>query len=229
MPVSRPRKERLLIELFLSAYDSDSWNNCGRVWLEDFGDNAVELLATKLDGTTLAIEHTLIQPFVGEKTDSHRFLQTFLPIDSNPALTIPGRRLFVSFPVESLKAGYNWNSITDELLLWLKEKHASFPESRSEHNLMLKRSPSRDPFEITVGIEIEHLPGLRGCCLIRRDHVPKNFCDVVETALRKKLPKLIETPADRRILLLEFEHLSLRESTIHAEIEKDRPNFPDLW
>jgi hypothetical protein len=57
------RAENTLISLFLSAYDSDTWQNCGTDWLDEKQDGAIELLATRIsDGATLAVEHTLIQP-----------------------------------------------------------------------------------------------------------------------------------------------------------------------
>lgn len=52
---------------------------------------AVEVLATRGDRTTLAIEHTIVQPFVGEKADSNAFMKAFGRIEKNPDLAIPER------------------------------------------------------------------------------------------------------------------------------------------
>jgi hypothetical protein len=49
---------------------------------------------------------------------------------------------------------------------------------------------------------------------------------VVEKALKTKIPKLIKTVADRRILLLERDQVD--ESEIYREIVRLAKNFPDL-
>jgi hypothetical protein len=68
------RSERPLIRLLLSEYDDGSYRYGSIEWPEDKGPAAVEAIGTNRDGKTLAIEHTLIQPFVEEKNDSKRFL-----------------------------------------------------------------------------------------------------------------------------------------------------------
>src|ERR1700691_820244 len=123
MPVKSARKERPLIELFLSSYENDDWKSCALDWLEDKQDGAVEVRATKLDGTTLALEHTLIQPFVGEKFDSEIFMKAFDRIEKNAALVQPGRNLDVIIPVNAIPKGYNWDEVGDDLLAWLVVNH----------------------------------------------------------------------------------------------------------
>ncbi len=51
---------------------------------------------------------------------------------------------------------------------------------------------------------------------------------VVEKALRRKLPKLVNTRADRHVLLLEREDFTFDPELIFAEIERQRPSFPLL-
>ena len=51
MPVKSPPRERPLIEMLLSAYDCDSWKDASRDWVEERQDSAVEVVATKPDGT----------------------------------------------------------------------------------------------------------------------------------------------------------------------------------
>jgi hypothetical protein len=60
--------------MFLSAYDNDRWAGCAMQWLDQQQDGAVEAIATRSDGRTLAIEHTLmIESFIGEREDLERF------------------------------------------------------------------------------------------------------------------------------------------------------------
>src|SRR5437773_489496 len=123
MPVATTRKERPLIELLLTEYENSAWKGCTLDWLEDKQDAAVEVLATRNDKTTLAIEHTLIQPFVGEKFDSNQFITAFSMIEKNADLTVAGRGLSVIIPVAALSAlpkGILWESVGEQVLLWLK-------------------------------------------------------------------------------------------------------------
>jgi hypothetical protein len=48
----------------LSAYENDRWKDASLNWIEESEENAVEVIATRSDGATLALEHTLIEPFV---------------------------------------------------------------------------------------------------------------------------------------------------------------------
>jgi len=77
--------------MLLSAYENDSWKTASLSWVEEKEDGAVEVIATKADRVKLALEHTLIQPFVGEKFDSEKFIKAFGRIEKNPALMIPER------------------------------------------------------------------------------------------------------------------------------------------
>jgi hypothetical protein len=71
---AKPGKERSLLQRFLSVYDHDTWADAHCDWIDEREDGAVELVATrKSDGTTLAIEHTVIQPYPREKEDFARF------------------------------------------------------------------------------------------------------------------------------------------------------------
>jgi hypothetical protein len=76
---SKPRPEDVFIKAFLSAYEDLSWADADKDWVDRRVDGGVEMLATrKSDGKTLAIEHTLIQPFVGDIDDFKFFRAGFL-------------------------------------------------------------------------------------------------------------------------------------------------------
>ena len=67
---TKSRREDTFIERFLSAYENGSWADAKICWLDKKIDGAVEALATRRsDGKTLAIEHTIIEPFVSDKED----------------------------------------------------------------------------------------------------------------------------------------------------------------
>jgi len=58
--------------------------------------------------------------------------------------------------------------------------------------------------------------------------MPKNLGEIVEKALGDKLPKLVATTADKRVLLVERQHVSLGDTRILTEIERLAPEFPQL-
>src|SRR5258708_7709339 len=172
MRVRSERRERSLIKLLLSAYEYDTWKDCTLDWLEDKYDGAPEVLATKTDGTTLALEHTLIQPFVGEKVDSHRFLMAFRRIENHPALVVPERKLKVFIPVGALPVGHPWDAIGDEVLSWLKANHANLPEGLSARTILVGSSSKNGPLALRVWTEITRSASGPGYCHMWRNQVP---------------------------------------------------------
>lgn len=102
---SKPRPEDLFIEAFLSAYEDSSWADADKDWVDRRVDGGVEMLAKrKSDGKTLAIEHTLIQPFVGDIDDFKFFERAFLKIEDDSSLIVPGRWIQVFVPIHTLDA-----------------------------------------------------------------------------------------------------------------------------
>jgi hypothetical protein len=63
---------------------------------------------------------------------------------------------------------------------------------------------------------------------VRRQQVGNSLGDVVVKVLKRKLPKLVNTAADKRILLLERQHMNLVPEHILGEIEKLRASFLNL-
>src|SRR5438552_15619191 len=69
---TRPSREDDFIGPFLSAYEDGNWADSEATKPDaiDRINPAVDKLATrKSDGRTLAIEHTIIEPFIGDKED----------------------------------------------------------------------------------------------------------------------------------------------------------------
>jgi hypothetical protein len=61
----------------VAVFIAGAWQHVGLDWVEERQDGAVELIATRADVVRLALEHTLIHPFVGEKFDSEVFMRAF--------------------------------------------------------------------------------------------------------------------------------------------------------
>jgi hypothetical protein len=228
---SPPREypERPLIKMLLSAYENDAWKGASLNWIEETEENAVEVIATRSDGVTLALEHTLIEPFVGEKYDSTVFTEAFVDkIEKNSALVLPERSLDVLVPVGGIPPGYDREEVGEELLTWLKANHAAAPKGESKHVVMVGALSKKGPIPLTITLHSEIIPGLEGNCLLGRSGKPITLDRIVEKAIRRKVPKLARTGADRRILLLQREHISLSESEILSEIKKLVPVVPEL-
>src|SRR5438270_12189261 len=97
---TQSRREDLFVKQFLSAYEDRSWADADVEWLDKTHDSAVEARATrKSDGRTLAIEHTIIEPFEKDKEDFVQFKAAFLQIEEDESLLVPGRWIQVFVPV----------------------------------------------------------------------------------------------------------------------------------
>lgn len=221
------RREHILIELFLSAYESNSWTSCDKHWLEKKEDSAVEILATRSDSKTLAIEHTLIQPFLKDKEDFARFKRSFLEIEEDKSLIVPERIIYVDIPIGALQKGYSWKPVVAAVQEWIQANRLSFPDGRSGHRCQTNNLGTEAASELSLQVRVFSSPGFTGALKIRRYGV--GYLDeVVEKALQQKLPKLVKVEADKRILLLERDQFALNELSIFDKIEERRAVFPDL-
>jgi hypothetical protein len=110
---------------------------------------------------------------------------------------------------------------------WLKKNRLSLPNGNSEHQCTVSGISDKPNFNLTLTVKVVRLPG-EGSLHVRRQQVDNNLGDVVEKALRKKLPKLVKTKAAKRILLLERQHMLLRPESIYNEIEKRKSIFAQL-
>ncbi len=215
--------------MLLSAYENGAWKTASLDWVEEKQDGAVEVIATKADGTKLALEHTLIQPFVGEKFDSEAFIKAFGRIEKNPIFDLPERHLDVIIPVHAIPKGYRWDEVGDDLLNWLLAYHARAPkEGESEYTIPVGRSSKNGPLDLKIRLRATKLRGRAGNCLISRDGMPADLGAVVEKALKTKIPKLVKTAAEKRILLLERDQICLGDGEVYREVVRLAPRFPDV-
>src|SRR5229473_5472968 len=69
---------------------------------KDSSKKNIDAMCRDNDGRTLAIEHTLIEPFSGEKDDAARFVRTLASLENHPSLLQRGYMFSVSQPVGSV-------------------------------------------------------------------------------------------------------------------------------
>jgi hypothetical protein len=221
---SRVYPERPLIAMLLSGYEQGGWKDAALNWIEETEENAVEVIATRADGHTLALEHTLVELFAGEKYDSTIFRETLESrIEKNPELTIPGRALDVMIPVGALAGVKDRDEAGEALLRWMKANHASIPPGESEQIVMLGGST-------TLKVKFRNVDSGSsiGYCWLGRADKPDTLATIVEKAIKRKVSKLARTNADKRILLLQREQMSMSETEILVKIEKLTSRYPDL-
>ena len=198
MPVKSPPRERPLLLMFLAEYEDGAWKAAVPDWVEERMDGTVEVVAEREDGLKLAIEHTIVQPFVDEKKDSNIFMQAFGRIEKNPDLTMADRDLTVVFPVAAIPVGYKWDEVGADLLAWLEANHRLTPqEGESKHTVQVGSSSRLGPLSLEIKLQTMHLPDHPGTTVISRGPMPKNLGDIVEKTLTDKLPKLVKTAAHR--------------------------------
>lgn len=228
MPAKLGRNEQTFIKLFVSAYENFAWANSEINPLDEYIDGAPEALITRPDGQTMAIEHTLIEPFVGEKSDCAMFEKPFLKIENDKSLAVPNTGIIVYVPAGVLdrRSKADRNLIVESIHSWIEYNRLCLREGTHRYSCDIPGMPS---VTLTVKQRKFGLPLPNGgSLLVRRQQVKNDLHEVVEKALRRKLPKLINTNADRHVLFLERDQFSFEPDLIFTEIERQRPSFPLL-
>jgi hypothetical protein len=223
------RAENHIIRLFVSAYEKGSWKDAALTFPDEVKDGGIDGFAERTDGETLAIEHTVVEPFVGDIADQAEMLPMFPSIEKDDTLLVPGLWIQLFVPVGTLhlqKPGVR-QTIVKAVHEWLRANRLALPKGDSEHPCIVAGSPGKLDTEITLTLKIVDLPG-DGKLHIRRQQIGDSFGDVIEKMLAKKLPKLVKTAASKRVLLLERRHINLHPKRMIDEIEKRRSSFPDL-
>jgi hypothetical protein len=176
----------------------------------------------------MAIEHTLIEPFVGDKRDYAAFERELLRIESDKSLRVPDTGIIVYVPVGILdgKKPATRSVIVESVHSWIKNNRRQLREGIHPYQCDV---PEMAPVMLTVRRhEYGHPKPTPGSLLIRRQQVTDDLDKVIEKALLRKLPKLVKVEADRHVLFLERDQFTFLPDQIFAEIERQRPRFPML-
>jgi hypothetical protein len=223
MPATLGKDEQVFIELFVRAYENLAWVGSKIDRLDEQIDGAVEALVTRVDGQTMAIEHTLIEPFVGDKGDFAAFERAIRQkIENDKSLAVPDTGITVYVPVGILdgQKPARRDAIVEAIHSWIANSRLYLREGEHRYQCDI---PGMPPVTLTVKRNKSGLP--RGVVLVRRQQVANDLDKVIEKALRKKLPKLVNTEADRHVLLLERDQFTFNPDLIFDEIERQRSSF----
>jgi hypothetical protein len=147
-------------------------------------------------GNRLAIEHTLIQPFEGEKGDRSRFLQTFATLVNDPRLVLPGFEITASLAAGFIPAGVQLSGLSTLLCKDLERILPGLPDGPSEVNI--------GPCSIPLTVSKDRLsPGEQPSFTVMRVRPHHPSQGLMLKALKEKIPKLARYTNATRILLWE--------------------------
>jgi hypothetical protein len=184
--------------------------------------SACDAVAQNAAGRTLAIEHTLLQPFVGEKGDTQPFLRVFARLEQDETLRVPNRSIYVCVPVGAVPKGAEWDEAGIAIERWLRQNRLSIPDGQSAHSV-----PGLS-FQLSLKIHKTPVSNREGRILVGRSLMKDDFPEVVKIALGAKLPKLIGTQADTHILLLELDNIPRHPAEVTEVILSLQPEMPGL-
>lgn len=190
-------RDKKLIQVFLDCYNTlggtdyrvDSYPD-----EETRNSKSVDAVCVDSRGKTLALEHTRLEAFPGEMSDSARFLEVMGQYDKDPALVQPGFQTAASIPVESIPTGIRWETLSNDIGVFLRN---CVPLREGTYTFVQGR--------VSIPITITKLetPMLPGSFLVERTWPGKSNEATIEKCLTEKLPKLESAVADVKILLLE--------------------------
>jgi len=220
------RRDERLIDLFLRGYkdrDGKTYHLQKRPDQVERERPAIDCVAVNERGDDLAIEHTLVEPFEGQKADDQPFLAVFGGLHHSPELVVPNLLIDLLVPVGAIPKGLRWEQVGQRVLDWFREIRLKIRPGESDHKI-----PGLD-FDLTVHIETMEIPGSPGVLVVGRLWPKdKSFSDVLRRALAAKLPKLVATPAKRHTLIVEDASMVLGLTAFARELDAARPNFEEM-
>jgi hypothetical protein len=227
VPKDFERDDIELVKLFLSQYkDSDGnfFNVTARPDTVERKEKAIEAIAENKHGHRLAVEHTLIQPFEGKMADDVPFTTVFEQLRNDESLRLPNRFIDVLAPTFAIPTGVKWEDVGVKVYEWFKGARQSFPgDGESQYAI-----PNLG-FELKVLVQTMEIPGTDGVVVVGRIlPVNKPFIDVLQKALATKVPKLVATPAEKHILLLEDNGVAIGFVEVTTGIDSSVDALPDL-
>lgn len=206
--------DKYVIECWLQLYNRLIGTSYVVVDLPDMDSSKKNIDAICRDsaGKVLAVEHTLIQPFGGEKGDAASFMKTLASLENHPDLLQQGYMIEASQPVGAIPAGVDWKQIPNELLDQLKGVLPSLPPG--------PRTVTIKGTNWTIDLRIEKTRMQQddpGTFLTSRIWPGDPGPELVIKALKEKIPKLAKHASAKKILLFERD---ARAGTIENQFEQ---------
>ena len=196
------RRDEQLVRVFLRTYKGGAFGS--RMELVTHRKHPdVECVAQNAAGDRLAIEHTLLENFPGIWSKSHGLAEVAHTINHDLSLRVPERVIFLFLPPEAFDPSrrWRWEEITTALTSWCQSSLADLPLDCSMQQICVGSPPRELEFEAVV----HKKPGSPGVLWVRGGMpvAEAPMVDALKTAAERKVPKLLQSSADMRVLLLE--------------------------
>jgi hypothetical protein len=219
------QRDRQLVDLFLQTYKQGQYAAHPRKWITHSQRKDVEVIAEGATGERLAVEHTLLESFprVWEKEKFIKVASQKLREDAT--LRVPERIIWVFLPADALDRSQQWlwTALDAALACWARTSLAALPTGDSTHRIEIPLpSGASRPLEINTTVH-EARGNLLGAVFVHGDP-PKNVKPVLpalEKAMREKVPKLIKSDAEKRVLLLELHGMLIRADWVIDQLRAD--------
>ena len=211
------KRDKRVIDHWLRLYNRLTGSTFQVVdWPDDDSTRKnIDAMCGDEDGRTLAVEHTLIQPFEGAKEDDARFLQTLGSLENHPDLVERGYAFQVRQAVRAIPTGIDWREVPREALKQLRSILPPLPESDVE--VVIKGTTWELPLSVT---KVRSSAADDGTFGTGRFWPGDPGAELVLRALRNKVPKLSTSSADLKILLME-------KDTVAGTVEHQFEQLPD--
>jgi hypothetical protein len=220
------RRDQRVVEHFLTGYNFYHRTSFGVIAWPDQTNReteAVEAVAADEQGITMALEHTLIEPFEGERVDTDRFIKVFGQLEGNPNLIRPGYNIDLAVKVGVIPTGVKWQEVGDAVRRHLAARMPLFAQGWTVEVI-----PGVGfSLEVSVGITV-HDPGETDHVWISRKLPEDSLQVVVRRALCRKLRKLVAQQADKRILLLEKADIARGLTDIRSALDDLSSEFAEF-
>lgn len=218
-------KNKELITIFVgefndwakSSYVVESWPD-----VQTRDRKAVDALARDALGRDLAVEHTLLQPFLGDREDTVPFLKVAGRLDRRADLAEPNWMIDLVFNVGAIRKGVDWEMVGRRLEAWFLAIRPTLTSGRSVHTV------DQLPTDLSVTVNKSPLPNSPGKLFVMRTMPDEPVELVLRAALAAKVPKLAAAQAGERILLLEMDSSVRGDWEIGEAIDGLRADFPGL-
>jgi hypothetical protein len=187
------------------SYVVESWPD------DDSSKKNIDALCRDGAGRTLALEHTLIEPYAGNKADLDPFLKTLGALENHPLLNQQGYMIMVSQQVGAIPRGVKWTTLPQEIVPQLG---AVLPGLSEGWHTVTVGGP-KWALDLHVN-KMKTSPEDPGKFLTARVYPGDAGPELMIAALERKAPKLAAAVADKRILLLEKDAVA---STVEAQFD----------
>jgi hypothetical protein len=168
---------------------------------DDSSKPNVDAVCVDAAGQKLAIEHTRIEPFEGEKADAERFLKTLGSLENHPELLQPAYSITISQAVGAFSTGIKRSLRALVATELINEIKAILPTLTEGQSVVTVRGAK---WSVDLRIDKSRIdPGDPPTFWTSRTWPGDPGPELILTALERKVPKLAVYTGYTRILLLD--------------------------